>query len=41
MMPFVFLVVPVGPIFAHTTNKNFLSVPNVVFFWVIVLAIKE
>jgi hypothetical protein len=41
MSLYVFLVVLVGPTFVPITNTNCLSVSNIVFFLVIVLAIKE
>jgi hypothetical protein len=40
MSLYVFLVVLVGPTFVPITNTNSLPVSNVVFFLVIVLAIK-
>jgi hypothetical protein len=41
MMHFVFLVVPVGPTFAHITNASSLFAHNDVFFLAIVPCIKE
>jgi hypothetical protein len=41
MRLYVFLVVLVGPTFVHTTNTNFLFVPNGVFSLAIFPVIKE
>jgi hypothetical protein len=41
MSLYEFLVVLVGPTFIHITNTNSLSAPNIMFFLVIVLTIKE